>query len=108
MFFLDGSIQIVWRPDLFAIIHIFYKAETYGSAYCLSLQKNTCRSLWADVTCTVVHTLTHPNESHVTLVLILIIVDGVQHDAVAVFVVVDVDKAARGREGACAYSCHIK
>lgn len=80
--------------DLLAIFHIYYNAETYGSAYCLSLQKNTCRSLWADVTCTVVHTFTHPNESHVTPVLILIIVDGVQHDAVAVFVVVDVDKAA--------------
>ena len=27
MFFLGGSIQIVWRPDLFAIIHIFIKLK---------------------------------------------------------------------------------
>lgn len=56
--------------------------------------KNTCRSLWSDVICAVVQNFIHPNESLATPFLILIIVDGVQHDAVAVFVVVDVDKAA--------------
>ena len=97
----------MWGTALFAILHDNFEAEAHCPAYVI-ITKNVCRSLRPDVICAIVHTSIHPHESLAPPGLIFIIVDGMQHDAMAVLVIMVVDKAARGCEGACFYSCHIE